>query len=931
MIQEPLKNHKDTAFIDIGRWTTYRFSFDSSKLNSARWAIMRNALSDHNIDIVARTDLVFQPKRVAPIWNLLQDEFSSYHSGNEENQSAFEDLAADQCSLAFPVRYQLEACLTNGYLKEHSITSSFLNRLAQLEVDHATRILEKIADRQQVLYNPDQVFQIHVKGKMSRNVPTYCTLSRSVTITPTMLHVNTPVVETSNRITRKHAADADRFIRVKFTDEKTEGRLGSQTDDRSNAVFNRISRAMERGVIVAGRHYVFLAFGNSQFREHGAYFYAPTSSTSAENIRSTMGCFDHIKVVAKKGARIGQCLSTTRSIHVVNDIKVEEIADIERNGYTFSDGVGKLSRFLAQMSAQQLGIHNAFDDPPSLFQFRMDGCKGVLVLDPALKNNIVQIRPSQKKFTTTKKGLLEIIRASAFATACFNRQLIIILSTLGVSDEIFIRKQQEMVNSLERATIEETIAIKKLQQNIDYNGSTLKMVAMILDGFMKAKEPFMMSLLQLWRAYNIKYLKEKARIMIEEGAFVLGCIDETATLKGHFDEPQCRSTATRNEKLGTLPEIFLQITDPTSKSQYKVIEGVCVLARNPSLHAGDVRVVRAVDVPALHHLRNVVVLPQTGDRDVANMCSGGDLDGDDYLVLWDKEFIPKSINEVPMDFTPEKPQELDREVTIKDISDFFVTYIKNDSLARIALAHLAQADINEEGVRDETCIQLAQLHSQAVDYPKSGIPAIMDRGLKPRRYPHFMESKYRTKDQVYRSKKILGRLFDEVELVGFKPQYENKFDARILEAFELDKAWLAKAASIKDAYDESMKRLMAKHAIRTEFEAWVVFVLSHNQESRDYTFAEDFGRSVDLLKTQYKEICINASKEGSGLPRFVAAMYTVTAQQVTDAVEECQHTVIVDGREEKREMTSETMPLMSFPWLFASELGKIATKSGPTE
>jgi RNA-dependent RNA polymerase len=29
-----------------------------------------------------------------------------------------------------------------------------------------------------------------------------------------------------------------------------------------------------------------------------------------------------------------------------------------------------------------------------------------------------------------------------------------------------------------------------------------------------------------------------------------------------------------------------------------------------------------------------VVLPANGDRDLASQCSGGDLDGDDYTVIW---------------------------------------------------------------------------------------------------------------------------------------------------------------------------------------------------------------------------------------------------------------------------------------------------------
>jgi RNA-dependent RNA polymerase len=730
------------------------------------------------------------------VWSLLEEEISGTHphlKSTTTAESAFDELAAGQVNLSFPVRYQLEACVSNGFLKEHTITRDFLEYLDSMDDAQAITLLEKVTDKQRAYSDPMDIFSIRLKPQITK-IPTYCIFSRSANITPTTIHVNSPMVETSNRIIRKHAADVDRFIRVKFTDEKKEGRLYRQYDDRSDAVFDRITRAMNNGIVIAGRYYEFLAFGNSQFREHGAYFYAPTDSKSAEDIRKSMGQFDHIKTAAKFGARLGQCFSTTRAIKTIN-VKIDKIEDIERNAYTFTDGVGRISPLLASMAAQELGFPNAFNDPPSLYQFRLGGCKGVLALDPKISGSVVHIRPSQYKFEARNVGL-EIIRASALAVACFNRQLIIILSTLGVPDFMFIRKQQQMVNELEQATKDEHVALKKLQYNIDMNQTTLTMAGMILDGFMAHKDPFMISLLQLWRAYHIKFLKEKARINLEDGAFVLGCIDETATLRGHFDEPQSRKDATKEEKLATLPEIFLRISDTTKKGHYKVIEGVCVLARNPSLHAGDVRVVQAVDVPALHHLKDVVVLPQTGDRDIANMCSGGDLDGDDYIVIWDTSFIPEIINEPPMDFTPEKPTDSEEPVTVKDITDFFVTYIKNDSLPQIATAHLAQADFNAEGVRSEVCLELAKLHSQAVDYPKSGIPAKMGHELRPRKWPHFQESKNRPLHKIYRSKKILGMLYDQVELVDFKPQY-GPFDSRILAAFQLEESMIEEAKDIK--------------------------------------------------------------------------------------------------------------------------------------
>lgn len=861
---------------------------------------------------------------------ILGEEFAGTYSPMEltHTASGFDDLVSDKVHLPFPVHYQLEACLSNGYIKENNLNREFLEKLASTDPDRAVQILEKVVDKQHVYYDAMDIFRIRVRITRQRPVPKHCVIQRSVTVTPTMMHVASPVMEISNRITRQSHGDVDHFIRVKFTDEKGEGQLRNMPGGRADALFDRVSRAMQHGLVVAGRHYEFLAFGNSQFREHGAYFYASTSTKSADDIRATLGQFDHIKTVAKYGARLGQCFSTTRAMQTT--VKVKEIPDIERNGYTFTDGVGKLSPFLAQMAAQDLGLNNAFDDPPSLYQFRLGGRKGVLAVDPTIKKTEVHIRPSQHKFDADHTGL-EIIRCSSLATPFFNRQIIVILSYLGVPDHVIIRKQQQMVNAYELAMTDKGEAMKCLLQHIDMNQTTLIMASMVTDGFLDSREPFMVSLLNLWRASTIKDLKKKARIAIDDGAFVLGCIDESGILRGHYDKSQSRLGAARDEKLTTLPEIFLQVNDTSRKGHYKVIEGICTLARNPSLHPGDVRIVRAVDVPALHHHKNVVVLPQTGDRDLANMCSGGDLDGDDYMVLWDQDLLPKTINVPPMDFTPEKPVEKVGRITVSDISEFFVTYMKNDSLGVIAHAHLAQSDLQEEGVNSSECLKLAKLHSQAVDYSKSGIPAVMDYSLTPRRWPHFMEKKHKPANQVYHSKSILGMLYDQVQLVDFKPSWQNNFDQRILDSFDLEEQLLEKAIEIKADYDDAMRRLMAKHSIQTEFEAFSVFVLAHNEESRDYKFAEEFGRTVGLLKMQYREVCIAAAGATSvidwdRLGPFVAAMYSVTVTEMRVALEQCDQTKVVnDEKVPVRKRDAESMPLMSFPWIFHSELGKLAT------
>ena len=64
----------------------------------------------------------------------------------------------------------------------------------------------------------------------------------------------------------------------------------------------------------------------------------------------------------------------------------------------------------------------------------------------------------------------------------------------------------------------------------------------------------------------------------------------------------------------------------------------------PAMHPGDVQIVNAVDVPStspLKRLSNVIVFSQHGSRDLPSQLSGGDLDGDQFHIVWEKKLIPK--------------------------------------------------------------------------------------------------------------------------------------------------------------------------------------------------------------------------------------------------------------------------------------------------
>lgn len=191
-----------------------------------------------------------------------------------------------------------------------------------------------------------------------------------------------------------------------------------------------------------------------------------------------------------------------------------------------------------------------------------------------------------------------------------------------------------------------------------------------------------------------------------------------------------------------------------------------------------------------------------------------------------------------------------------------------------------------------------------------------------------MEKKHKPKDKIYHSDRILGQLYDRVESVDFVPQYEQPFDKRILRAYKLDDAILKTARQIKSKYDTAMRRIMAQQEIKTEFEVWTTFVLSKPRVGSDYKIQEDMDKITGALKARFHDVCVEkaGSKDFSVLGPFVAAMYRVTKEEMDIALAECRSTKIVAGREvPKRKMEPTSMPLISFPWLFEKELGRIAT------
>jgi RNA-dependent RNA polymerase len=187
-----------------------------------RFHIISNAFRDHNIEIreFARFNLV--TKREPAIWEYIDKPLPK----KKKISHALDELMIENAApaLTFPVRYQLEVCISQGCLNEHNMSNEFVTKLIEMDETKAQDVLEYVANQKTRIYDPMEIFDIRViNGLASRpQIPHYCAYIRSATITPSTVYYNTPTVETSNRIIRRYSEHADRFLRVRFTDEKLE-------------------------------------------------------------------------------------------------------------------------------------------------------------------------------------------------------------------------------------------------------------------------------------------------------------------------------------------------------------------------------------------------------------------------------------------------------------------------------------------------------------------------------------------------------------------------------------------------------------------------------------------------------------------------------------------------------------------------------------
>lgn len=770
----------------------------------------------------------------------------------------------------YKILFQVNQMVQNGTLMGPTLNDDFFCLISprRFPICHIEYALGKMARWKTSNFNPakwlkDQYVE-YAKSNIQPPSPAISdaglVYTHRVQITPSKVYFYGPEINVSNRVIRSNSENIDDFIRVSFVEEDC-GKIFS-TDlaprfagEKRTKLYWRILDVLRNGIAVGDKKFEFLAFSSSQLRENSTWMFSSRRGLTAAGIRKSLGDFSEIRNVAKYAARLGQSFSSSTETLIVRRDEVESIPDIKNAaGYLFSDGIGKISLEFARRVAIKCGLKTSI---PSAFQIRYGGYKGVVAVDPTSSKKL-SLRKSMSKFES-ENTKLDVLSYTKYQPCFLNRQLITLLSTLGVKDQIFEVKQDEIINQLDEILTDSAKALEAIELMFPGEISNI-LREMLFCGYKPSGEPFLSMLLQTFRASKLFDLRTKSRIFVPKGRSMMGCLDETRTLEyGQvFVQVSCNRNNSYHENS------LYELVESESDHRTFVLKGKVVVAKNPCLHPGDIRILVAVDIPSLHHMVDCVVFPQKGKRPHPNECSGSDLDGDIYFVTWDPAFVPP--REVPpMDYTPAPTETLDHDVTIEEVQEYFANYIVNESLGIISNAHTVFADRESLKAESKECIELAQLFSIAVDFPKTGVPAEIPPHLHVRVFPDFME---KLDKETYVSKGVIGKLFRAVKDLSANSGHIKAFTKDIArKSYDYDMEidgfteYLDEAFSFKEEYDYKLGCLMDQYEIKSESEILSGNVMKVSKSFNKYKDGEAMNKALRSMRKEARGWFSEKSKD----------------------------------------------------------------------
>ena len=478
---------------------------------------------------------------------------------------------------------------------------------------------------------------------------------------------------------------------------------------------NIVESMLKTGIVINGSLYSFLGCSSKGLKERKCYLWKGSEKEVQDRLLEN-GAFEKISSLPKRMARIGLLFSAVRltdqePVKVIAEGDIEIITKGSNGGSKkcFTDGCGGIGLDLASKIHEKLEENVMYprnpNYQPSVYQVRFQGYKGVLALDPTLDGNSIKVRKSMEKFETTAHPRIGVCKQSkAHSFGHLNKQFIMLLSGLGVPDQVLLQKQKEHFDSvLEMGKdTEKTIRILQWQNQFDVAQTVMRR-----QGFQGCDAQIMKCIHKVQQKLMSK--SEKLSILIPESRNIFGVCDPTRTLQ--------------------YGECFLRIT-LGNLGQPKAISGKVVVCKSPCYLLGDVRVLKAVNVTdnpevgKLNHLVDCIVFPVQGKRPHPDEIAGSDLDGDEFFVSWDSHLIPPETKS-PYDYPGSNTESKE-----KDMIRYFAKQNENKKLtSRVNRYFNEWADL--KGVTSYECESLGKLFSRVVDAGKTGEYIAIRRDLIP--------------------------------------------------------------------------------------------------------------------------------------------------------------------------------------------------------
>lgn len=565
--------------------------------------------------------------------------------------------------------------------------------------------------------NVQRVNSVELPFEDDRKLSNYVPIGR-VKVMPNRLVFMPLSLIQKNRVYR-YFPDPENFLVVTFTEEH------GKSPWKSPKVVERFYNVMVHGIVVGGKRFTFLGASNSQLREGHCWL----SCLDRQTVYARIGQFDPNWTAGRKLTRIALAFAASIETVQLDRECIRNVApDVEINGVNFTDGIGYAS---TELFEKIKGILKMKTDV-SAFQIRVGGVKGVIsVHDEPTNRSPVTFRKSMKKFES-EHNVLEILNYSFSIPLFLNRQTVLMLSSFGVDDAVFKDYQYRDLHEALAALIEDDKSLGYVQERSNIFQWEL---------FPKehlAQEPFFREILVSNAIERASRIVNHAHISVPNGRILMGIADETNTL---------------NEG-----EIYARIVEEDFEL---TLEGPVVVFRNPCVLPSDIRILHArTDVPACFKaLPKCVVFPSRGKSSHPHECSGGDLDGDLYYCIWDKQLIPKNLKPPGHDVIEVETEEM-KSFNMSCNSDldmikYFCDNQAHSQLGVIANAHLATAD--KLSIFDPKTIELARHVVAETDAPKKGFTVgHISKDLMPSEYPDYMA---KTDKQSYKSTTILGKLY----------------------------------------------------------------------------------------------------------------------------------------------------------------------------